>query len=318
MIPVLPPYVLPSVPKYSLAEVREAAQNLLNEPTNEEDGWEEVAGATNYEGIASCHSRVYCVNDNYDEIFCSKAESVEVQCTVQQVLDIFWDLDSELKVWNNSTLKAVSLLESNSSNTEQLIYQERKVHASISMGGDVVIRRAFDSIENDYAFSWAASAESARKPVLKNMRRCFLLISGFYVKATGPSTCKITSCASYYETGNVPAVAVTEECKRVALRICRIVKRIAEVVRISGLAPLTAAKFTPTYSVSQPPAQVSSASPSGSTSGGKQCPQCRVSVSGNFCPTCGSQCVDSAPSGCRTCGAPSSGGKFCPQCGNIM
>jgi hypothetical protein len=101
------------------------------------------------------------------------------------------------------------------------------------MGGDVVFRRAYEAFENDYLFSWGASTESPLKPVQKNMRRCYLLISGFFVKMTSPNTCVISSVASYYETGNVPAVAVTEECKRVALRICRIVKRVCFMMMIA-------------------------------------------------------------------------------------
>jgi len=316
MIPTLDPWVLPSVPKYTLAEARQAAQNLLDEVPSEARGWEEVAGATNYEGIASCHSRQYAVNENYDEIYCSKAESQEVQCTLNQVRDVFWDLDCELKVWNNSSLKAASILSSNSSNTEQLVYQERKVHASISMGGDVVFSRAYEFLENKSFFSWATSVDAPQKPPLKNIRRCFLLVSGFYARATSPTTCVISACASYYETGNVPAVAITEECKRVALRICRIVKRIGDVVRISGLAPLTApgSGFTPANSVSQPRAQVTSG---GGASAGKQCPSCNISVNGNFCHTCGSKTVE-AGNGCGRCGAPRTGGKFCATCGNIL
>lgn len=96
MIPVLPGYVLPSVPKYTLAEARDAAlvrhleaeklltaQNLLNEPVTAEGGWEEVP--MSYEGVSSCQSRVFCVNENYDELFCSKAISHEVNCTLDQV-----------------------------------------------------------------------------------------------------------------------------------------------------------------------------------------------------------------------------------------
>jgi len=315
MIPVLPPYVLPSVPKYTLAQAKIAAKNLLDEPTTEDEGWLEVAGATNYEGIASCYSRIYCVNENYDEIYCSKAESLEVECTMQQALDTLWDLDCELRVWNNASLKTAAILESNSSRTEQVVYQERKVHASISMPGDVILRRAYEAVENDYAFSWAASTDYASKPPVRGTRRCFLLISAFYIKAISPRTCKISACSSYYETGNVPAVAVTEECKRVALRICRIVKRIGEVVRISGLAPPTAAKFTPTNTVSQPTATYSATS----SGGGLFCPNCRTSSAGNFCPSCGGKCVAaSQASGCGSCGAPRTGGKFCAQCGNIL
>jgi len=276
MIPDLPNYCRKSVPSFSLPEAKEEALKLIKEYTTPENGWEEVAGATNYEGVASCHSRVYCVNDNYDEIFVSKATSHQVDCSIQQVMGVFWDLDAEIKVWNNSTLKSASILESSNSNTEQLVYQERKVHASISMGGDVVLRRAYDAIENDYFFSWATSVPSPLKPVQKNLRRCFLLVSGFYAKALSPTSCTISSVASYYETGNVPTVAITEECKRVALRICRIVKRIQEVVRISNLAPPTAAKFSQGNQVSS------------STS--KNCPKCGSPDSGGrFCSSCGSQ-----------------------------
>jgi len=319
LIPVLAANVRPAVPKFTLAEAREAVQALLDEPTTDE-GWEPVQGATNYEGVESCYSRPFCVNENYDEIWLSKATSHEVTCTLQQIIDVFWDIDQELKVWNNSTLKAAQVLERNASNTEQLVYQERKVHASISMGGDVVIRRAYEAYENDYFFSWATSVDSTVKPPQRNLRRCFLLISGFFVKALSPSSCVISSCASYYETGNIPTVAITEECKRVALRICRIVKRIQDVVRISGLAPPSAAAFTPAYSMSSQPApqqQVTrqasaSSAPSG---GGKKCLSCNVAVAGNFCPTCGSKTV-AAASGCSSCGAPDSGGKFCPSCGS--
>jgi hypothetical protein len=70
---------------YAFVLLTSNRQNLLNEPITEEGGWEEVPGATNYEGVAACHSRVYCVNENYDELYISKASSLEVNCTLDQV-----------------------------------------------------------------------------------------------------------------------------------------------------------------------------------------------------------------------------------------
>ena len=91
------------------------------------------------------------------------------------------------------------------------------------MGADVVFRRSYDAMENKYAFAWATSEECTPK---KNLRRCVLIFSGFSIKPTGPQSCVIAATSCFYEVGNVPAVAITEECKRVALRICKIVKRV--------------------------------------------------------------------------------------------
>lgn len=39
----------------------------------------------------------------------------------KQILSVFWDVDAEVKVWNNSTLKNAVILERSADNTEQLV-----------------------------------------------------------------------------------------------------------------------------------------------------------------------------------------------------
>lgn len=94
--------------------------------------------------------------------------------------------------------------------------------------------------------------------------------------------------------------------------------QIQEIVRISGLAPPTGAKFTfagtASASTPAPQEQAIARQPSGGA-GSKKCLQCNISVNGNFCPNCGSKCV-AAPTGCVKCGGPDNGGKFCSSCGN--
>jgi len=144
------------MPRYSLDETLGIVKKVLAE-NHSDHPWEAVD--VKYEMVASVNARTYCVGDNGNEVYVGVARSEPVPGNPRQVFDIFWNLQEELK-WNTTTLKTTQLIEENGD--QQVVYQDRKVHSSVSFGADVVYRRTVKLFQ-DHFYAWGQSVEHPKK-----------------------------------------------------------------------------------------------------------------------------------------------------------
>jgi len=290
-------------------------------------GWEPVA--VSYENIAGLNARVFCVGDNGNEVWVGVAESTEVPGKCEEYFNIFWNLQEEMK-WNFTTLKSNDLVEE--SGVEQVVFQERKSHASVNKAADVVYRRAHDKWE-DYIFCWGKPEEHKSRPVRGGFRRCEIVFMGFQVTKVDNATCQIVMTSAFHELGNVPALVMQEEVKRISLRVSKIIARVADIQRMnaknvqqvqqSQLQPRPQQqKVQQTQTANQKTPSVAQTTAALLAKGNAelaplQCPNCGTSSKGSFCGKCGGKCTPIAPKtkNCNKCGAEDTGSKFCAGCG---
>jgi len=255
-----PAYVKLEVPHLSLQDTKTLVQDLLKEDVNGE-GWEQVPST--YEHIAQLNGRHYCVGDNGNEVWVGVAESVDVPGRIEEVFNVFWDLQDELK-WNTTSLKTNELVEQQGN--EQVIYQERKTHASISTPADILYRRTFEKWEN-FIIAWGKPEVHPKKPVRSGWRRCEIVFVGFQVTRVDNDHCQVAMVSAFHELGNVPGLVIQDELKKISLRVSKVIGRVQEIRRL-------ASRNQPQQQQSQPR--------------GAFCGNCgAVDGGGKFCAGCG-------------------------------
>jgi hypothetical protein len=257
------------MPRYSLDETLATVKKVMAENSFEYP-WEPVD--VKYELVASIQARTFCIGDNGNEVYVGIARSETVPGNPRQVFDIWWNLQEELK-WNTTTLKTTQLIEE--SGDTQVVYQDRKVHSSVSFGADVVYRRSIKLFQ-DHFYAWGQSVEHPRKPKNPQLRRCDIVFFGFHVQQVANDSVVLTLTSAFNELGNIPKIVIIDELKKIALRVCKVAKRLEEVRRASrGTAP------APVGIVAGPNAPVAN------LSGQRACIDCKTPGEGNFCGICG-------------------------------
>jgi len=219
-VPPLDPWVIPTLPRYSQDEALATAQKIMSENTLA-DPWEPVD--VKYEFVKEISTRCYCIGDNGNEVWVGVARSEDFPGNIKQCFDIFWNLQEELK-WNTTTLKQTQLIEEQGDT--QVVYQERKVHSSLSFGADVVYARTYKAFET-HCLAWGASCQHPKKGKQGTLRRCDIVFFGFQVvPGATPGTISITLTSAFNELGNIPKLVIIDELKKISLRVCKIAKRV--------------------------------------------------------------------------------------------
>jgi len=220
--------------------------------------------------LRALNGRLYCIGDNGNEVWVGVAESQVIPGKIEEVFNVFWDMQDELK-WNTTSLKTNELVDQNGN--EQVIYQERKTHASISTPADILYRRTFEKWEN-FIIAWGKPEVHPKKPVRSGFRRCEIVLMGFQVTKVDNNNCQVAMCSSFHELGNVPALVIQDELKKISLRVSKVIARSQEIRRLAARNQPS----TPTFSGSQQ-------QPSSS---GNFCGNCGTAKSGGkFCSSCG-------------------------------
>jgi len=299
----LDPWVKPEVPKLTLQETRALVESIFNENVSG-PGWEPVV--TSYEYIASCNARQFCVGDNGNEVWVGIAESVVVPGKIEETFNVFWSLEEEMK-WNTTSLKTNELVESNG--TEQVVYQERKTHSSISMQGDILYRRTYEKWE-DFIICWGKPEVHSKKPARGGWRRCEIVFLGFQVTKAGEDSCQIAMTSAFHELGNVPGLVIQDELKKISLRVSKVISRAADIKRLNSR----------NQPVVQKPVQQQQPVQQQKVDAPFQCTECGAASNGRFCGTCGGKCNSTVSSvaSCPKCTALDNGGKFCAGCGTKL
>jgi len=258
-----PSYVKLEVPHPNLAETKKVVEAIFQEDVTGE-GWEAVP--TSYEHITSLNGRLYCIGDNGNEVWVGVAESAVVPGRIEEVFNVFWDLQDELK-WNTTSLKTNELIEQGGN--EQVVYQERKTHASISTPADILYRRTFEKWDN-FIIAWGKPEVSAKKPPRSGFRRCEIVFMGFQVTRVDNDNCQVAMCSSFHELGNVPALVIQDELKKISLRVSKVIARVQEIRRLAARN----IQVQPTSQIQQ----------------GMSCGKCgSADGGGKFCASCGNK-----------------------------
>jgi len=304
----IPPWVKAEVPKLSLQETKTLVEEILQEDVTGQ-GWEPVT--TTYEFVSALNGRQFCVGDNGNEVWVGVAESSVVPGRIEEVFNVFWSLEEELK-WNTTSLKTNELIESNG--PEQVVYQERKTHASISMPGDILYRRTFERWEN-FFIAWGKPEVHPKKPPRGGFRRCEIVFLGIQVTKAGEDSCQVAMTSAYHELGNVPGLVIQDELKKISLRVSKIIARVQEIRRLN-------ARNNPQQQPSQhvsyqqeiiKPSQVKS------TGNINEIHCCGIVSKGLFCGNCGKKAdTPKQQAFCHSCGGIDNGGKFCASCGTKL
>jgi len=211
--------------------------------------------------------------------------------------------------WNTSSLKTNELVES--SGNEQVIYQERKTHSSISMVGDILYRRTFEKWE-DFIICWGKPEQHPKKPPRSGFRRCEIVLLGFQVTKAGEDSVQLAMTSAFHELGNVPGLVIQDELKKIALRISKIIQRVGELRRIN------ARTYQPTVQKIESREAVKPDLASGFPF---KCSECGNGSEGRFCATCGGKCREQNVGGgptCPKCGTSDTGARFCAACGHKL
>jgi len=97
---------------------------------------------------------------------------------------------------------------------------------------------------------------------------------GFQVTKVDNNNCQVAMCSSFHELGNVPALVIQDELKKISLRVSKVIARSQEIRRLAARNQPS----TPTFSGSQQQ----------QTSSGNFCGNCGTAKSGGkFCSSCG-------------------------------
>jgi len=292
----IPAWARAEVPKLTMQEAKALVEDILKEDTTG-PGWEVVT--TTYEHISALNGRLFCMGDNGNEVWVGVAESVVVPGRIEEVFNVFWDLQEEMK-WNTTSLKTNELIES--SGAEQLIYQERKTHASISIPADILYRRTYERWQ-DFIIVWGKPDVSQKKPPKGGFRRCEIVFFGLQVTKAGEDSCQVAMTSAFHELGNVPSLVIQDELKKISLRVSKIITRVQELRRLN-------ARNNPVRQQSSPQVSYQEAvKPSQNVC-------CGIISKGAFCGGCGKK-IESKPSTC-SCGAPDNGNVFCASCGKKL
>jgi len=215
--------------------------------------------------------------------------------------------------WNTTSLKSNELVESNGK--EQVVYQERKTHSSVSMVADVLYRRTYEKWEN-FIICWGKPEVHNKKPPRSGFRRCEIVFIGFQVTKATNDTCQIALTSAFHELGNVPSLVIQDELKKISLRVSKIIARVQEIRRLAARTTVSTVDRLENMSLNNNNDVVRTGIVSGSV---VEFTCCGVLNKGQFCSSCGkkNQPKPSGPS-CNSCGSPHTGSRFCGTCGNII
>jgi len=287
--PVRPNIVLQERPNYTINEASSFARQHLWENTSDQyNGWELVS--VNCEGVTSCYSKSYCLDKEKNEVFCTKAVGRIRANSPQVIVDTYWNINQEL-IWNASTVQQINMIED--LGNEQLVYQQHKTTSAATMRNDVSYRR-IKSPEPDGSI-WVYSVSEQTSPETRaNFRRGWVVFGGLFVEPGNDGFCQVSLVWCWDYNGWIHEKFVTEEKKRVALRLSKLGAQVAEyqqnptnsTTRYINPAPNTSSSsssYTPSSSTVAPPASKAPAK-EGALRG---CKDCRTPENGNYCSRCG-------------------------------
>jgi len=223
-----PHWVKKEIPVYKIDEASDIAKKYLNEDPERAEGWEKTG--VNYEGIDSSWTKPIVVNQNEEMIYVSKA-SAYIAATVKQIFDCIWDPRGEM-IWNTQTVQKIDIVHDDFSN--QLVHQQLKKVPAINLQNDLLIRRAF--LES-HKSTWIYYVSEKGKPdPAPTYTRGLLLFGGILIEAVDARRCRVSFVWSFDINKKLSVKYKDEECKKVALRLCKLKKKIEDDLRLAARA----------------------------------------------------------------------------------
>lgn len=310
-----PNIVLNQRPNYTLEEASSVSRQLLYENTSDyHNGWELIS--VNFDNVISCYSKCYCLDKEKNEVFCTKAVA-RIPAEPSVIADVYWNVNQELN-WNSSTVQAINILEDRG--FVQLIYQQHKTTSAATMKNDVNYRRERFAPQQNGAI-WIYSVSEGTIPETRpNFRRGWIVFGGFLVEPSNDGFSQVSLIWCWDFNGFIHEKFITEEKKRVALRLSKLAVQVAEYVRNpKALQTVYNTAPKPTQTTSYPTTSVGASQlpskPAAKEGALRGCKDCRIPEAGNYCSRCGN------PTGtvCGRCYTTTLySGANCSNCGNKL
>jgi len=221
---ILPHWVEKEIPIYSLDEASSVAEKFLAEDPDRAEGWETLA--QNYEGIESAHTKAIAINQNKELIYVTKVTG-HINGTMDQIFDCYWDPRGEM-IWNTSSITKIQILEDN--NTDQLVLYQLKKNPTVNIQNDIAIRRSYvDSGRQRWIYSVSEKTKPESQP---GFTRGVVPFGGVLIQTIDAQRCKVSWIWSFDINKKLSVRSKDEEPKKVALRLCKLKKKIEDDLRL--------------------------------------------------------------------------------------
>jgi len=224
---VFPAWVAPEMPIYTLDEASKIARSTLDEDQDRVQGWEKLS--VNYEGIETAYTKSIAANLNKELVYATKV-SAHIQATISQIFECIWDPRGEM-IWNTATVSKINVLEDSPS--EQLVHYQLKKIAAINLQNDVVVRRSVIDLSPKQRWIYCVS-EKTNPESQAGWVRGLVLFGGILIEAVNPKQCKVSWVWSFDVNKKLSVRVKDEEPKKVALRLCKLKKKIEDDIRLAA------------------------------------------------------------------------------------
>jgi len=293
---VVPPWVDKEIPIYTPEEASARAQALLRENPQTTEGWEPVD--MTYEGIDSCFTKAIALNQNKENVYATKVIAT-ISATAKQIFEAYWDPRSEMQ-WNAGTCTKIQILHDDFTN--QLVLQQQKKLVTVNLQNDIAYRRFW---EESHKQMWVYCVSEKTKPESQEgWVRGLVVLGGFLIETIAADRCKVSLIWSFDINKKLSVHFKDEEPKKVALRLCKLKKKIEDEARLAMRTQAYEAQKIKTAENAN-----NADVPSGTVNG---CTMCKREIVGKNCTSCGKptfQC-------CVKCFAVATSGLACTLCGN--
>jgi len=221
---VLPHWVAKEIPIYTIDEASNVAEKLLAENTDRVEGWETLAQT--YEGIETAHTKAICINQNKELIYATKI-TAHINGSLNQIFDCYWDPRGEM-IWNTATIAKIEILKDNGS--DQLVHYQLKKNPTINLQNDLVIRRS--NVES-HKQKWIYCVSEKTNPEAQaGWTRGIVPFGGVLIQSIEPQRCKVSWIWAFDINKKLSVRSKDEEPKKVALRLCKLKKKIEDDIRL--------------------------------------------------------------------------------------
>jgi hypothetical protein len=221
---IFPHWVAKEIPIYTLDEASNVAEKLLAENTERVEGWEALV--QNYEGIETAHTKAIAVNQNKELIYATKVTS-HINCSINQIFDCYWDPRGEM-IWNTASISKIEILKDNGS--DQLVHYQLKKNPTINLQNDIVIRRSnVESHKQRWIYCVSEKTNPESQP---GWVRGIVPFGGVLIQSIEPQRCKVSWIWAFDINKKLSVKSKDEEPKKVALRLCKLKKKIEDDLRL--------------------------------------------------------------------------------------
>jgi len=143
--------------------------------------------------------------------------------SINQIFDCYWNPKGEM-IWNTASVSDVKILEDK--NSEQLVMIQLKKVPTINLQNDLVIRRTV--IDQSQRQRWIYCVSEPNTQAQAPWTRGLVLFGAVLIEAVDSQKCKVSWIWAFDINKKLSVKYKDEEPKKVALRLCKLKKKIEE------------------------------------------------------------------------------------------